>query len=333
MTHVPSTIATSLSGLRRQWRRLCSPQPGSSRLHHLFSHPFWVGLLAFTAAVLWGWAYPLIKLGMTAFGLTASMTGGKMLFAGLRFFISGLIILGVARGMGRSFRVRRLSDWPFIVLFSLLNTTLHYAFFYFGLSHSAGARAAILNSLSVFLVVILACIFFKSDRMGRRKVAGCVVGLAGILALNLGGTESGGFTWLGDGFIILNAVCSAVASLMTRRLCRLVDVLTGTGISLSLGGVLLVVGGLVTDGALPKVTPAGLLYLGALIFISTVSFMIYNRLLLTNPIGKIAIYNSLIPVVGALTSCLFLNEPIYWKYVLAVALAATGIYLINKGKG
>ena len=33
----------------------------------------------------------------------------------------------------------------FLLLYALLNTTLHYAFFYFGLSHNAGARSAILN--------------------------------------------------------------------------------------------------------------------------------------------------------------------------------------------
>jgi len=46
----------------------------------------------------------------------------------------------------------------------------------------------------------------------------------------------------------------------------------------------------------------------------------------------VAIYNSLIPVVGALTSCLCLAEPFHLKYVLAGGLAALGIYIINKGK-
>lgn len=68
-----------------------------------------------------------------------------------------------------------------------MNTTLHYTFFYIGLSHSQGARAAILNSLGVFLLVMLACLFFKSDKFTTRKLLGCVVGFAGILSLNIGG--------------------------------------------------------------------------------------------------------------------------------------------------
>ena len=150
----------------------------------IFQRPLWASLFALTAAIAWGWAYPLIKLGFAEFGITPDMTGSKMLFAGIRFCLAGLLILAVAQTAGRSFRVRSGVDWWYILLFSLMNTTLHYAFFYFGLSHSEGSRAAILNSLSVFSVVIFACIFFKTDKMTMRKIIGCVVGFTGILSLN-----------------------------------------------------------------------------------------------------------------------------------------------------
>ncbi|MDO4820415.1 MAG: DMT family transporter, partial [Prevotella sp.] len=207
-----------------------------------------------------------------------------------------------------------------------------YKFFYIGLSHAEGARSAILNSLSVFSVVILACIFFKSDNMTIRKIMGCILGFAGILALNLGGKESGEFSLLGDGFIILNALCGATASLMTRGLSRRIDVFVGTGYSLAIGGALLILPGLLAGGYLPSITIRGIICLLLLIAISTVGFGLHNKLLSCNPVGKVAIYNSLIPVVGAVTSCLCLGETFYWKYVIAGTLAALGIYIINKGK-
>ena len=298
----------------------------------IFRRPAWVAGLALTAAILWGWAYPLIKLGFAEFQITPDMTGSKMLFAGIRFCISGLIILSVARATHRRFAVSKGRDWWYVLLFSLLNTTFHYAFFYFGLSHSDGARAAILNSMGVSPVVIFACMFFKSDKMTMRKALGCILGFIGILALNLGGKESGHFTWLGDGMIILNALCSAFASLMTRGLGKRVDVFVGTGYSLALGGALLVIPALLMGGVLPNVTIVGLLILMMLIAISTIGFTLYNKLLTCNPVGKVAIFNSLIPVIGAVSSCLCLSEPFYWKYIIAGALATAGIYVINKGK-
>lgn len=323
---------------------------------NIFQRPLWVALFALTAATVWGWAYPLIKLGFAEFAITPEalptadgenfnvrLTGSKMLFAGIRFLISGLIILSMLALQNRrdkasdrnviDFRLKTKNAWWFVLAYSLMNTTIHYACFYFGLSHSAGSRAAILNSLSVFSVVILACIFFKSDRMTLRKIIGCVVGFAGILALNLGGTEqTEGFTWLGDGMIIANALCSAFASLMTRSLGRRVDIVVGTGYSLALGGALLILPATLLGGCFPQITPLGCVILLILIGISTIGFTLYNKLLTCNPVGKVAIYNSLIPVIGAVTSCWCLHEPFYWKYIAAGALAASGIYIINRGK-
>lgn len=298
----------------------------------IFQHPVWVVVFALIAAIAWGWAYPLIKLGFEEFGITSAMTGSKMLFAGVRFMLSGLIVLAIAKATNRDFRVTTPTSWGYVLLFSLMNTTLHYACFYIGLSHSEGSRAAILNSLGVFMLVVLACAFFKSDKLTWRKILGCVVGFTGILILNIGSGKSGQFTWLGDGMIILNALCSAIAGLMTRGLSRRVDVFVGTGYSLAIGGLLLILPGVWMQGTFPEITGMGILILGLLIGISTLGFTLYNKLLSCNPVGKVAIFNSLIPVVGAITSCIFLHEPFYGKYAIAAILATTGIYIINKGK-
>ena len=40
----------------------------------LFQRPLWVAVFALTAAIVWGWAYPLIKLGFREFAITPDMT-------------------------------------------------------------------------------------------------------------------------------------------------------------------------------------------------------------------------------------------------------------------
>ena len=298
----------------------------------IFQRPFWVVTFALIAAIAWGWAYPLIKLGFAEFGITQVMTGSKMLFAGVRFILAGLIVLAIAAATRRRFEVAGAGGWLYVLLFALLNTGLHYYFFYVGLSYSDGARAAILNSLGTFLLVLLACMFFKSDKLTSSKIIGCALGFAGIMALNIGGGAGGGFTFMGDGMIILNTFCAALAGLMTRGLGKRVDVFVGTGYSLALGGVMLVVPGLLMGGTLPNINAVGVVILMLLVCISALGFTLYNKLLTCNPVGKVAIFNSLIPVVGAVTSCMCLGEPFYWKYVVAAALATAGIYIINKGK-
>lgn len=298
----------------------------------IFQRPVWVVIFSLTAALAWGWAYPLIKLGFAEFGIEQSMTGSKILFAGIRFTLSGLIVLAIAAGTGRRFQTTKRGAWSYILLFALLNTTFHYACFYIGLSYSEGARAAILNSMGTFLLVLLACLCFKSDKFTARKIVGCVVGFVGVLILNVGSSRSGQFTFMGDGMIMLNAMCSALAGLLTRGLSRRVDVFVGTGYGLALGGALLIVPGILMGGTLPHITASGIVILLLLIGISSLGFTLYNKLISCNPVGKVAIFNSLIPAVGAITSCLCLNEPFYWKYFVAILLAMAGIFIINKGK-
>ena len=185
--------------------------------------------------------------------------------------------------------------------------------------------------MSVFVLVLLACTFFPSEQLNARKILGCTSGFLGILILN-GGFNTEDISFWGDGMIILNALCSAGASLMTRGLGKRINIFVGTGYSLGFGGLILVLQGIIFGGTLPQVTLLGIIYLLLLIIISSLGFALYNKLIICNPIGKVAIYNSLIPVVGALTSCLFLNEPFYFKYIIAVGLAASGIYIINKGR-
>ena len=52
----------------------------------IFQRPLWVTIFALTAAIAWGWAYPLIKLGFSEFAITADMTGLKK--CSLRVFAS-----------------------------------------------------------------------------------------------------------------------------------------------------------------------------------------------------------------------------------------------------
>ena len=89
----------------------------------IFQHPVWVSLFALTAAISWGWAYPLIKMGMEEYQITADMTGSKMLFAGIRFFISGIIILAIARSSHRKFGFKKKAVQENVCSFSSMHSS------------------------------------------------------------------------------------------------------------------------------------------------------------------------------------------------------------------
>ena len=173
-----------------------------------FQNKYIVPVFASTAALAWAAAFPLIKMGISYFSIAPNDTGAKTLFAGIRFFFAGVLVLIISAATHRNFKIGGKKQWGMMVLFGIVNTALHYFFFYLGLSNSTGSRSAILDSLGTFLLIIFACIFFKGEKMTVKKIIGCLLGFGGILLVNAGSSlqESGAFTLKGDGMIFCSSV-------------------------------------------------------------------------------------------------------------------------------
>lgn len=300
----------------------------------IFQQKPFVVLFATLSALTWAFAFPLIKLGINAFDIVGDDTGAKTLFAGIRFFIAGLITLIIAKTGRKSFKISGKNNIGWLCLYSVVNTSLHYFFFYVGLSNLSGSRSSIIDSLSTFFLIILACIIFKDEHMTAKKTIGCILGFSGIIIINIsfGETSGGTFTFLGDGMLFMSALCSAFGGVLTRIVTKKIDSLVATGISLALGGGIMIIMGVIMDGKITHITVEGIVILILLVLVSAIGFSLYNKLISCNPVGEIAIFNSLIPVFGAILSCVILGEPFYLKYVAAILLVVAGVYIINKRK-
>lgn len=294
---------------------------------NIFQKKLYIILFALIAMFAWGCAYPFIKLGMQEWNIAGDDAGGRMLFAGVRFTAAGLLTLGIAKWKRESLRIRDAASLGMLLLFGLVNTALHYYFFYSGLAFCEGGKASIINSLSPFLLILLAVVLYR-EKMTLRKALGCILGFAGIMIVNYGADLSG-FSFRGEGMILLNCVCSAFGGILTRAVTKKVPAITATGYSLTLGGIMLIVVGLLTGGSFSRVTPVGLLLLLGLIAISMTGFILYNQLLCWNPISEIAIFNALIPVFGTLLSCLMLGEAFGIRNLLGLACTSFGIFVLH----
>lgn len=299
---------------------------------NLFQKKFFMILFATITALTWSFAYPLIKLGFASFHIEGGDTGAKVLFAGIRFFMAGVVVLVMSKIMKHDIKIKSANNARWLILFALVNTTFHYFGFYIGLSFTPGARASVYDSLSTFILIILACIIFKNEHMTVDKVIGCLLGFGGVLLINMTGSTDAStrFTFLGDGMLIISATCAAFGGIITKVVTKKMDTLAATGYSLAFGGVFLVILGFSIGGKITYITPTGVLILCMLILISVIGFSLYNQLLCYNPAGQIAIFNSLIPIMAAILSCLFLGEPFMIKYLVSAVMVMGGIYIINR---
>ncbi|MDD7673986.1 MAG: DMT family transporter [Oscillospiraceae bacterium] len=289
-------------------------------------------LLAILCALGWSLAYPFIKLGYGELQIDSVDLGSKILFAGIRFFAAGLLVLAFSAVQKRKLAVTR-KEVPWLTLFALVNTALHYLFSYIGLSYIPSARSTILDSMGSFFLIILSGLFLEDDTFSVKKIAGCLLGFCGILTISItpGGGLFSGISFLGDGMILLNACCAAGGGILTRFISKKMDMMTATGYGMSAGGLMLLLVGLMVGVRQPwNLSLWGVTILFVLVLISAVCFGIYNMLLANHPISKVAIYNSLIPVFGVMFSSLLLKEPFSWQYILAAGLTAAGVYVVNR---
>ena len=302
-------------------------------MNRLLQDKHYKALFAIICATGWSLAYPFIKMGYELFAIASDDPGGKMLFAGVRFLLAGLLVSVICAFRKKTLEVKDKKDISWLFLLALVNTTLHYAFAYIGLSYNQSSRSTILDSMGGFFLIFLSIIFFDDDRLSAAKVIGCILGLSGIVFINFepGGHFFDNVTFLGDGMILLNALCGAFGGIITRIVSGKMNILTATGYSMAIGGALMMLAGFcIGTTSAWTFQIGGVAVLTVLVLISAVCFVIYNELLAVHPISEVAIYNALIPVLGVIFASLFLHEQLKWQYFVAVLLVAAGICVVNK---
>nr|WP_223395902.1 DMT family transporter [Caulobacter segnis] len=287
--------------------------------------------MAVLCCLLWGSAFPAVKAGYALLHVAKTDTASQMLFAGWRFLAAGLILLVLAVLNRKPLAVPK-DQVARVVGLGVFQTTLQYVFFYVGLAHATGVKSSIMNATGAFFGVILAHFLFPDDRLTPRKVAGCLLGFAGVLAVNLGGKGLDfEFSLLGEGFVVAAAFVLAAASIWGKSISQKVDPMVMTGWQLSIGGAGLLAIGFAGGGALTGFDARSLALLAYMAGLSAAAFALWSLLIKHNPVGLLAVFNFLIPVFGVLLSALFLHEPVLaWKNAAALALVCGGIWLVTR---
>jgi len=289
--------------------------------------------LATLCCLLWGSAYPAVKIGYELFGITT--TGAQVLFAGYRFTLAGILTWIITSLYVKKIALPQREEWGRMISLGLVQTTLQYIFFYIGLANTTGVKASIINATSTFFAILFAHLILKNEKMTRAKIIGCILGMVGVIIIQLkGGRIDSSFSLLGDGFLFLVCIASALGAVMTRIYTQKSDSMILTAYQLMIGGVVLVMIGLLMGGSITQVTVPGLLLLGYLAALSAAAFTIWTILLKHNPVGVVAIYGFMIPVFGVILSGLFLGEAfLSLRILVSLACVSVGIWLVNREAG
>lgn len=287
-------------------------------------------ILALLCCALWGSAFPCVKIGYELFHIEGA--GSQILFAGYRFFMAGMFTFLLGCALKKRIITMKISSVPYVFGQGLLQTTIQYICFYIGLAHTTGAKGSVINASNTFFSIIAAHFLMKSEKLTARKVIGCLVGFAGIIIINLEpGAWSSGFSWLGEGMVLVCAFSYGMSSVTLKMISDREEPVTITAYQLLLGGAVLIAIGAITGGKVQGFNTQSTLLLLYMSLLSTVAFSIWAELLKYNSVGNVAIFGFSIPIFGVALSAVFLGEQMASvKNLAALVCVSIGIIIINR---
>ena len=282
--------------------------------------------------MLWGTAIPLIKSTYVELAIGQEDTGLKILLAGIRFFLAGLMTFTYFKVSNKGHRIDyKKINLKFIVILALIQTSLQYIFYYIGLSHVAGVKSSIIQSTNAFIVVLISAVLLPDEKVNPNIILALILGTLGIFITNYTGESLlGSLRFSGEGFILLATFFNALASVMLRKYGKDENPFVVTSFQFTLGSLVLIALGIALTGGFLALTPKGMVMILYGSFISACAFSIWTWVLQQYSANEFGVYKLFIPIFGSLFSVLALGEAFTVNMAAGLALVLLGSLILNK---
>ena len=303
--------------------------------HKLFSNPLFVVFAACLCCALWGSATPFIKMGYRV--IYSDFPGAKpdvpstILFAGVRFALAGLITVIIYSIARKKFLYPKPENIGRIALVGLVQTVIQYFFFYIGLANTTGEKGTVLSGSSSFFSILISTLIFRQEKLTVKKVVACVVGFAGIIAINLKGLDFS-FNLMGDGFVIFSAISLGFSSVLIKIFSKHEDPVVISGYQFMAGGLVMIIVGALTGGVISFSSLRGVLIILYLAFLSAIAYALWGVLLKYNPVSKVTVFSFMTPVFGVILTKLMLPDESkvdIVNLIIALLLVCLGVFMLN----
>jgi drug/metabolite transporter (DMT)-like permease len=270
--------------------------------------------------VVWGLNWPVMKVALGAIPVLP--------FRGLCLAISGPSLLAIAAAQGSGIAVPRREILP-LLLAALFNIALWHLFTGYGVLELPAGRASIIAYTMPAWATVLGPLFL-GERLRAPRLAGLMLGMAGIAALVLPDLATIRAAPLGTASMVLAALSWAVGSVLMKRRRWSVSTAALTGWQTCLGGLPILIAAIII-GPFPGLEHADATTFVALAYVVVAAlfgqwawFVVLARL----PVAVASIGTLTIPVVGVLSSALLLGERIGPAEVVALVLVVAAIALV-----
>ncbi len=295
-------------------------------------------LLAAVCCLLWGTAIPTLKTLYTQMAIPSTDMYSKLVLAGIRFLMAGTLIGVFVLMRDKRIMVLKGKQWRDALIFGLLNTTLQYMFFYVGVGNTGAIKGVLIDTSKPMMVVVMAHLFIKDDRITRNKILGLLVGTIGIIVANIDKISTGGIeaslSFTGEGFLIISSLAYSAAVIFGKHVMKVIPSTILNMYQMILGAIILLVMGLIgTGGYHLHFTPLAVILLVYSAFLSAIAFVLWYSLINQYSASSVSVYAFLVPVFGSIfSSILFPEEHLSLLVLASLVLMSIGIWLVNRVK-
>ncbi len=281
-------------------------------------------LIIAALSVMWGCAFFFLAVQLAAlppFTIVLLRVGG-----------AALLLLGWAVVAGIKLPGPKL--WFAFVVLALLNNVIPFALYGFAQQTISSGLAGILNATTPLWGVLVAHLFTRDERATPAKVAGVLLGFAGVATMIGGDAVTNiGADVFAQVACLAATLCYALAAIWARRFvdAGVTPMAVATG-QLTAATVVMIPLALVIDRPWTLALP-GLSVWGAvigMILVSTVfAYVLYFRLVERAGASNSLLVTFTIPIVAIWLGVAFLGEALEVKHIAGMVLIALGLAAID----
>ena len=250
-----------------------------------------------------------------------------MLALSLRFMISGLIGVGIARSMGQSWKLTP-DQWKATIVFGICQNTLYLGLNFVAMKSIEASLASIIASVMPLAVGFSGWLIF-GERLSRLGILGLFVGAFGV-ALIMGVRLQSGADLLGVILCVIAVTSLTIATMTMRGASSGGNLLMIVGLQMLVGSVLLAIPGFLFE------QPTVVLSSNLIIAFSYTVFMpglvaTFIWFWLVGRIGavKAATFHFLNPFFGVAIAAIFLGESLRFSDIVGVVVIMAGILSVQ----
>jgi drug/metabolite transporter (DMT)-like permease len=251
--------------------------------------------------------------------------------SGLRSACALPLVLGFALIMRR-----RLAVNDGTLGLGILNGLLfsgEFCLLFLALDYTTVARVSLFFYIMPVWVAIGAHFFVPGEPLHRNKLLGLALAVSGVAIAFSGDLGAAGEqAWLGDLLALVGGMFWAGIALLTRA-TRLNTCSAEMNLlyQLAVSAVVLLLIAPLFGPSIREVTATILwVFTSQVVVVVAIGFLMWFWILSIYPVSNMASFGLLTPIFGVLFGWLLFDDPITLTFVAAVALAGTGVVLVNK---